>query len=192
MNDFTQIVKDALEYYDNNTMRYYDKIKTFKYYTILKDDGKIIFFDNGKNKIYESKYDVIGRFIPTQNIWVWGWSSGELNKDLILTSRKVLNYALDLDRQNILLKTALITSRYQISSPIQIDIHIALTSFLSKQPFVYRLDYFGEYSPDVNDTDNDSTKYNNVEFSEDEKKHIFKILNKTDPISSYYIVLLDK
>jgi hypothetical protein len=121
---------------------------------------------------------------------VWGWSSGELNKELILTSRKVLNYALDLDRENILLKTALITSRYRVSSPIQIDIHLALTSFLSKQPFIFKLDYFGEYSPETNDTD--GMKSNTDEFTEDEKKHIFKILKKGDPASSYYIVLLDK
>lgn len=188
MNDFTQLVKDALEYYDNNTIKYYDKVKTFKYYTVLKDEDKIIFFDNSKNKIYESKYNVVGKYIPTQNIWVWGWSSGELHKDLIMTSKKVLNYALDLDRQNFLLKTALITSRFQISSPIQIDIHLALTSFLSKQPFVFRLDY----SSDIIDEDNDMEKSNTIEFNENNKNYFFKIHNKNEPINSYYIILLDK
>ena len=178
MNDFTQIVKDALEYYDENALKYYDKVKTFKYYTISKDEGKITFFDDDKEKIYESNYEVIGKYIPFQNIWVWGWSSGELNKELIVTSRKVLNYALDLNKENFLLKTTLVTSRYQITSPIQIDIHIALTAFLSKQPFIYKLDYFGESSA--------------VEFSNDEKKYIFKVSHKKNPIGSYYIVLVNK
>lgn len=177
MNDFRQIIRSALEYYDEGMMKYYDTVRTFKYYSLIKNEGKIIFFNENKEKIYESKYDVIGKFMPNQNIWVWGWSSGELNKDLITTSRKVLNYALDLDKQNILLKTALITSRYQVTSNVQIDMHVALTAFLSKQSFIYRLDYFGELSPAE---------------EEDVTDNIYKIHHKKgNPVSSYYIALIN-
>lgn len=191
MNDFTQIVKDALEYYDDNTMKYYDKTMTFKYYTITKEDNTIAFFGADKKKIFETEYEVIGKYIPYQSLWIWGWSSGELNKELVATSRKVLNYALDLDKENILLKTSLITSRYQISSYIQTDMHVALTSFLSKRPFVYKLEYYGEYFSDTNKaSDNAETrKTNNVDYSDDEQKYIFKISHKKDPVVTYYIVL---
>lgn len=172
MNDFTQIVKSALEYYDDNTLKHYDKMKTFKYYKVDKDIGKIFFYDKNKILIHDSHYEVIGRLIQAQKIWVWGWSASELTKDIIKTSRKVLNYALDLDTQNISLKTELITSRFQVTHPIQIDIHVALTSFLSKQPMIYKLDYFGKYD------------------TGDAEENIHKITHGDNPINSYYLILV--
>jgi hypothetical protein len=214
MNDFTQVVKDALEYYDENALKNYDLIRTFKYYTIIADVGKIAFYDDNKKKIYEYNYEVIGKYIPPQKLWMWGWSSGELNKELITISRKVLNYALDLDKENFFLKTALITSRHQITYRTQIDIHIALTSFLSKRPFVYKLnsptiDYYEDYEPE-NDDETNSTpsetgiKRGVVERTSDGKKsklsnhregdtnYLNKISHTKNPIGSYYIILTNK
>jgi hypothetical protein len=145
MSNFSQVVKDALEYYDDNTIKHYDKIKAFKYYQLVLDEGKIIFYDDLQQKIDDFYYDVIGKFIPKQNVWIWGWSDGNLDKQNTMTSRKVLNYALDLSRKEILLKTALITSRIQVTSQYQVDIHVALASFLSKRDFIYKLDTYGSF-----------------------------------------------
>jgi hypothetical protein len=145
VNEFSRTVKDALEYYDINNAKYYDIINKFKYCQINNDEGKIIFYDKNKEKSYNFLYDVIGKYLPNEHIWVWGWSDGNLNKQNISTSRKVLNYALDLNRTELSLKTELITSRIQITSQHQIDIHVALSAFLSKQPFIFKLNSYGSY-----------------------------------------------
>lgn len=165
MGDFSQIIKSALEYYDNNEMKNYDKIKKFKYYQIFNKEGRIIFLDDKKKKILETNYEVIGKYIYGDGIWIWGWSVAELDKKIINTSKKVLNYALELDHPEMAMKSELITSRSRINSPIQIDIHVALTSFLSKQQNVFHFDYYGD--------------------TED----IVKIHQKKDPESSYYLIL---
>lgn len=171
MNDFTQIVKDALEYYDENENKYYDKCNSFKYYKLDIEKGKIYFFDKGKKELYESTYGIIGKYIYSGGIWVWGWSNGEFNKQQISTSRRVLNYALDLDKKDILMKTELITSRMQITSVIQADIHAAMASFLSKQPFIFKLYYY------------DSKSYEN---------EYFKLRKHANPLGVLYLVLNEK
>ena len=143
--DFNQIVNNALEYYDTNTIKYYEKIKKYKYYQLSRDEGKIFFYDESQQKIDEYGYDVIGKHLFNENIWVWGWSDGFLEKQNITLSRKLLNYALDLSSTDILLKTAFITSRIQIDSQYQIDINVALASFLSKHEFIYKLNFYGGF-----------------------------------------------
>lgn len=175
MTKFTQLIKDALEYYDNNKYKYYDKVKSFKYYSFDYKEKTITFYNKKKDKIYETKYELIGKFINYSNIWIWAWSDGRQNKELINTSRKILNYALDLDEKNELLKTELITSRIQISSPIQIDIHLALASFLSKQPFIFQLNYYGTYDTSISS----------------EKTEIFELNVNKQPIYSVYLILTE-
>ena len=53
-------------------------------------------------------------------------------------SRKILNYGLDLTPDEQFLKSELITSRFRISSKIQLDIHVALASYLTKMPLIYK------------------------------------------------------
>lgn len=144
MNNFTYLIKNALEYYDINAMKYYDKSNTFKFYKLIKSERKILFYDGNKQKIAEYTYDAIGKYIPSKNLWSWAWATAELSKDLTKQSRQVLNYAFELDDEDLMLKTELITSRYKITSPIQLDFHVALTMFLSKKPFMYILNYFEE------------------------------------------------
>ena len=141
MNNFSQIVRSALEYYDENTIKFYDQIHSFKYYKINKQIGEITFFDQDKKLIKNTSYEIIGKYIHKQNIWTWGWSIPVLQKNLNKISKKILLYALELESIDNALKTEFITSRYQISNPIQMEIHVALASFLSKQPCVFRLDY---------------------------------------------------
>lgn len=156
MNDFSQIVRSALEYYDENTIKFYDNIHSFKYYNINKQLGEITFYDKEKQKIKKTSYEIIGKYIHKQNIWTWGWSIPVLQKNLNKISKKILLYALELDSIDNALKTEFITSRYQISNPIQMDIHVALASFLSKQPCIFRLDYTNKMKREIINTHSDT------------------------------------
>ena len=148
MDNFVEVVKNALEYYDSNNLKYYDLINSFKYYTINKNERAIIFYDSDKKKLKEYEYEYIGKYLIDKNIWRWGWAAAELDKNAIITSRKVLNYALDLEHKTGLsLKMELISSLSRVTSPVQVDIHVAITSFLSKKPLIYELDDYGEVLP---------------------------------------------
>ena len=52
-------------------------------------------------------------------------------------SRKILNYGLDLDTNQNFLKTELVTSRFTVSNLLQLDIHVAIASYLTKIPNIY-------------------------------------------------------
>lgn len=172
MEDFTQIVKNALEYYDDNNLKYYDKINSFKYYNVDAKNGKITFYNNKKDVIFAAKYEYIGKYLHNSHIWIWGWSISDLLKEQLNTCLKLFNYAIALGRENISLKSELIISHYQITSPIQTDIHVALASYLAKKPFIFKL--------------NTSNLINLDNLNE----NIFKIKHKPEDIdTSYYLIL---
>jgi predicted nucleic acid-binding protein len=141
MEQFAQIIRNALEYLDKNNQENYDVVRKFKYYTVDNQKSIIIFYDKNKKRILSSKYEIIGKYILDTNVWIWGWAISEISKNLINISRKVLNYALDLDKNMTELKSELITSRYRITSPIQIDIHTAISAYLSKQKYIVKINY---------------------------------------------------
>ena len=76
----------------------------------------------------------------TSNIWRWAWSMPTLSKNDTLISRKILNYAFDLEpTKEYILRSALINSSTLIKNNLQLDIHIALSSYLIKKPFIFKL-----------------------------------------------------
>lgn len=141
----TDVVINALEYYDQNTIKYnkfFSKVKSIKFERPMRDDDhyKIIFSDSNDEIIGVSKYENVGVFSQRGRIWTWAWSVPTFTKQTTKLIRNVLNYGLDIDVQDRLLKTELITSRFEITSSIQIDVHVAIASYLTKQPaiFIYR------------------------------------------------------
>jgi len=99
----------------------------------------IKFYDKNKETISCFDFEVIGVFNNNSSIWTWGWAIPTFNKNITYKIRKLLNYGIDLDAENILLKTELITSKFIINDPIQLDIHVALASFIAKNPVIYPL-----------------------------------------------------
>ena len=137
------IIIDALRYHDFNSEKYdkfYKKVHyvTFKYTDNDLEHNTILFHDKNDNIIFESRYEIIGVYDTIGKAWTWAWATPRLTKNKIQLIKKVLNYGIDLDPQQIFLKTELVTSRFRISNDIQLDIHTALASYLSKQPLTYK------------------------------------------------------
>jgi hypothetical protein len=143
MNDPTKTVTNALEYYDNNNEKYKNIFKNIKYINFVYGENDtsynmINMYDKNKDKIFSSRYEVIGIYNNEYNIWVWSWSKPTMKRNNTFTTKKLLNYGIDLDPQYTFLKSELITSRFRISNPIQIDMHISLASYLSKNPIIFK------------------------------------------------------
>lgn len=174
------LISDSLEYYDNNTEKYNDffkKVKYVKFIDVIKDmDHNIIrMYDRDKNEILKSRYEIIGIYNNKSKTWTWAWSIPRFRKNTTHIARKIVNYGMDLDPESRFLKTELITSRFRITNPIQLDIHAAIASYLSRQYVVYKYISYITFTADSNGL---------VDITNIPKENI-------DEYSIYYMFLLD-
>lgn len=128
----------SLEYFDKNQEIYENAYDDIKYYKIVSD-GYIIFYDENKNEYTRSKYEIIGFFDNESKVWVWAWSVPHFNKNQTKIVRSIVNYGMELDPKNSNLKTELVTSRFIITNMIQLDMHVAIASYLARKPLIYKL-----------------------------------------------------
>ena len=117
----------------------------------------ICFFDNKK---YIFEFETLGLFLKKTNIWIWGWSftlSEKIQFDII---RQLLNYGLDIEikenvvqndksyeikpkylLENIFLKSKFINSRFQLDKEIDLELILALSSYLLKDKIKFIFPY---------------------------------------------------
>jgi hypothetical protein len=101
------------------------------------DKHKIIFRHNKTNEeLFTSAYEILGFFYGKHNIWVWAWSHLTLNYSQKYLSQELLQYALKLD-DAAQLKNIFITGRGIVRSKTEIDIYLALSANITKQPYIY-------------------------------------------------------
>ncbi len=154
MSDHTSFIKNALEYYDKNNENLQTKLRNvhhYKYEHVISTDTEnsvIIFYDKNNNKLFSSRFEIIGIYIKPLKLWAWAWALPNIHKNLSYISRKLLMYGLDLDYllEGTNLKTELITSRFHIKNILQIDIHLAIASYLTKIKYIFPVKILTEKS----------------------------------------------
>lgn len=175
--DSILLVTTALEYYDTNNEKYKDKLKSAHYVKFIKatsdmEHNSVVFYNKDKKEYYRSKYEIIGLYDSSTNTWAWSWAIPRFQKNNTNIARKIWNYGAVLDPDVGYLKTELITSRFRVADPIQLDIHVGIASYLSKNKLTYKHhNYFGQ-TPD-------SDGYINI------KEKI------SDQYTTYFMFLLD-
>jgi hypothetical protein len=143
MNEYTTFVTDSLIEYDKNNRELKNILKNVSYFDYIKIDNdiendKLIFYDENDNIILEAEFEAISLFNTKYNLWIWGWGNPGWKKKWTKIISQILKYGFTLDPdKNYHLKLELVNSRFTISDPIQIDIHLAIASALSKIPFIY-------------------------------------------------------
>ena len=144
-------IRDALEFYDKNQELYnvfINKVKYIKFINNINMTDEIILYDENKKILLESSYEILGVFLPKTQLWKWSWSIPSFHKKHTYISRKILEYAFNLDRTTELaLRTDLTNSRIKIINDLQLDIHIALSSYIGKQPLIIK--YYNKFKKDV-------------------------------------------
>jgi hypothetical protein len=142
-----KVITRALEYYDKNRETYdnfFSKIKYVKQTNQNNKDlerSKIIFYDKNNKEMGRSRYEKIGIYNVSSKIWTWSWAVAINPKNTTYLARKILNYGLDITvddnkHNNLFLKSELTTSRFKIDHAIQLDIHIAICSYIAKIPMI--------------------------------------------------------
>jgi len=154
--DIIPLVTTSLEYYDSNNIKY-NKLFKLKSYPVDKSmlingDSMMVFLDNEDNELFRLRYEYIGLVINEKdsNIWIWSWNLPSIPKNQTNIARKIWNYGATLDlsnsygetldvyNSNIYLKTELTTARIVMTDDIQLDIHLAIASYIGKQPLIYK------------------------------------------------------
>ena len=112
------------------------KRSVFKF--IDKDTGELIL---------ETEVELLAIFYDKLNIWSWAWSQPGLYNAEYYLSKEILMHALKLQSELAYLKSILTTSRGVVKDWTQIDINLALSSSVIKQPYVFPFVYtLGNYN----------------------------------------------
>jgi len=137
------IIKNSLEYYDSYQLKIQDILNKIDYIKVNYKNNindEYIFYDCDDNIIFSSSVETLSIFIPQTKTWKWSWSIPFSKYKNTLISREILKYAFTLNPENdLFLKSTLVNSKIIIKNNYQLDIYIALSSMLSKKPFILKL-----------------------------------------------------
>ena len=140
--DLSVLVEKAMHYYDIKSIQY-EKYKDVINIVINREDNTIQFPENIDKKIY--KYEVLGIFDNTTGIWMWAWMVPEFLYNETLIVKKLLNYGLKINPSiltkiaddKLYLKTQLVNSRFVLQDEFQLELHLAISSYLAKDSFKF-------------------------------------------------------
>jgi hypothetical protein len=151
----SQLIKKSLEHYDKQNYEYRDYIMESTSRFKKSEEQIVAFIKEGKER--EEDWEFLGYFDNNSKIWVWGWLISNINSSETVIARELLNYALKLEPstnavEHYMLKGFLINSRTLIEDDTQLDVNLAIISYLlnKKIKFIY---------PKIRYNDESKTKY---------------------------------
>ncbi len=137
----SETVKKALDHYDNQNW----SNKNFINNQDVKFDeinSSITFFFDDINKIFN--YELLGYYDNQNGIWIWGWVLSDFNYRDTSQCKYLLDYGLKLEPRSAtieqtMIKSILVNSRIKIEEQIQLDVNLAIYSYLIKDriKFIY-------------------------------------------------------
>jgi hypothetical protein len=140
--DISILIDKSLIYYDNHNNKYDKYIKSDNI-VIDRETNTIKFEDYNE----DFKYEMLGVFDNTTNIWMWAWMVPEFMYNETNIVRKLLNYGLKinpniiskLNNEQLYLKTQFVNSRFLLQDEFQLELHLAISSYLAKDniKFIY-------------------------------------------------------
>lgn len=130
---FRNLIKESLTYFDKQNLKYKNLIDSKK--KVISD--KIIFYGKSNDKY---NYEVLGTFYNKTKVWMWGWMWNEATP----ISEGLLKYGLKIDSKMVsdrpefmFIKSQLINSRILLENKINLDIQLALSSYLIKDKCIF-------------------------------------------------------
>ncbi len=140
--DLSLLIDKALNYYDKHNIEYNKYINTEN--VVIERETNSITFSDTKDKF---KYEFLGIFDNNTNIWMWAWLVPEFMYNETNIVRKLLNYGLKisptptnkLNNEKLYLKTQMVNGRFLLNDDFQLDLHLAISSYLAKDniKFIY-------------------------------------------------------
>lgn len=139
--DLSTLIDKALNYYDAKNTEYNKYIVSSN--IIVERESNNIRFTDIDNTMF--KYEILGVFDNTTSIWMWGWMVPEFLYNETTIVRKLLNYGLKINPSlvssvpddKLYLKTQLVNSRFLLNDEFQLELHLAISSYLAKDNFKF-------------------------------------------------------
>ena len=144
-NIFFNTIKTAIEehdIYEYKILNFLKKIEYIKFTNNLNLTPRIKLFDSNKNLLLDSSYENVGIYKQKNNTWIWAWSMNSINNNQNFISRNILSYSFKLRTDipsEFLLKSILLESKHLIKNKLQLEILLALSSYLSKFHFILKI-----------------------------------------------------
>ena len=135
--ELVQLIKLALEYYDDQNITYNEYINTES----VKFD-----FDNDLIILNDKEYsfELLGYFDNQNNIWIWAWVLPDLSYNKTILARELLNYGLKLEpstnsSEHFIIRSLFVNSRILLEEFVQLDTYLGIVSFILKDKifFIY-------------------------------------------------------
>ena len=137
----SETVKKALEHWDNQNWNNKNLINN---QDVKFDElnSTITFFIDDTSKIYN--YELLGYYDNQNGVWIWGWVLSDFNYKDTPQCKYLLDYGLKLEPKSAtieqtMIKGILVNSRIKIEEQTQLDVNLALYSYLIKDriKFIY-------------------------------------------------------
>jgi hypothetical protein len=142
------IIITALEDYDNHrsTINYLKTNASIRLDVTNRHSNNrrsvITFKDNFTGEtIIETEYEFLGIYLDSYHIWNWAWSTTQIQKSEMNISIELLQYGLNLLDKHPFIRYLLTNSRYFIKDKSQLDIIIAICSYVTKNSYIYNFEY---------------------------------------------------
>jgi hypothetical protein len=142
-----QLIISALKHFDEQNIKYLNLINTQNININIKslnlydlNANLIIFYENTDE--YSFNYELLGYFDNQTNIWIWGWVLPNIDYDKTNICRNLLNYGLKLEPntnsdEHYILKSFLLNSRILLEEHIQLEINLAIISYILKDNILF-------------------------------------------------------
>ena len=99
---------------------------------------KFKFIDKNTDEVLvDTEVEILAIFYDKFNVWSWAWAYTGLTNAENYLSKEILLYALKLESELSYLKSILTRSRGEIKDITQVDINLAIGSFIIKKPYIY-------------------------------------------------------
>jgi hypothetical protein len=133
-----QNLKNILDKYDKQNKKYLKYIMCNDI-TFNESNEMITFNIDEHNDFY---FELLSSFDFQNNIWIWSWLLTSLERKQNKLSRGLLNYGLDLEPssnsdEHYMIKSLLVNSRILIEDYIQLEINLAISSYLLRDRLLF-------------------------------------------------------
>ena len=90
------------------------------------------------------EFEILGYYDDNNKIWLWSWLFPDFSKEQNKLSTDLLKYGLDLEpgtnmAEHAMLKSMLVNSRIRLYDSIELDVHLAILSYILKQKILFLL-----------------------------------------------------
>lgn len=132
--NLTEFIINILKYYDEQNRKHSE---LFKQEVNIDVKNSIISFDE-----ISYDYELLAYFDEHEKIWIWAWLLSTLENTQNKLSRDLLNWGLDLSPSSntddhYMFKSLLVNSRIRIDESVQLDINLALCSYLLRDRILF-------------------------------------------------------